>query len=74
MVRISFIPHRSLIRPPIRLTKTPARLPIPQMVPIWTRLKFKSWDISLNKDGMQEKGIATTVVAVTVERANIYQR
>jgi hypothetical protein len=69
-----FTRNRSLRIPPIRLTKTPARLAAPQTVPICTRLKSKSSDISLKRTGKQESGIVETKAPVTIASPKRYHR
>ena len=73
-LKMNFTPKRSLNKPAKMLTKTPARLEMPQMVPIWTRLKPRSSEISLKRTGIQEKGKAATNVPVPVNRASMYHR
>jgi hypothetical protein len=55
-----FTPNRSLRIPPNKPIAIPAKLVIPQTVPICTRLKPKSSDISLKRGGMQEIDIVAT--------------
>src|SRR4030042_3885495 len=62
ILRKFLAPNLSLNTPAMILTKTPAKLEMPQIVPISTRLRSRSSDISLNRTGIQEKGIAETKV------------
>jgi hypothetical protein len=70
----NFTRNRSLRIPPIRLTKIPARLAAPQTVPICTRLKSKSSDISLKRTGKQESGIVVTKAPVATASPKRYHR
>jgi hypothetical protein len=59
-----FTPNRSLKTPPNRPIKMPAKFVTPQTVPIWTRLRPKSSEISLKRGGRQATDIVDTKAAV----------
>ena len=71
MPRIRFTRTLSPIIPARILTNTPDRLAIPQILPIWTRFKLRSSDISLKRAGIHEKGKAATNVLVAADKPNI---
>ena len=67
-------PKRSPAAPATKPVKMPGRELIPHTRPSWTRLRFKSRDISLNKTGMHIDGAATASVFVRVAKVRIYHR
>jgi hypothetical protein len=70
----TFTPNRSLRIPPNKLIRIPARLVIPQTVPICTRLKPNSSEISLKRGGMQEIEIVATKAAVVTVSTKMNHR
>jgi len=62
------VPTRSPTLPPNKPTNMPVREVKPHIQPIWTRLSFKSAEISAKRTGREIKGIAKTSVAVNAAK------
>ena len=58
ILRTRLTPNRSPRSPPAIPVTIQDRNSVPQMPPIWTRVKSRSVDISLNSTGMHMRGIA----------------
>jgi hypothetical protein len=70
--KVHFIPNRSMRSPEIKPTSTPARGSIPQIVPIWVMVMFRSATISGNKGGRHILSVPTIRPYVTVANTRIY--